>query len=124
MYEILFHFPLNQTVVGGVQDCNDFGINLNSGTFRAFVKLSKECPRDMDAKKPLVSIGQWYMIAVTNNATHMLIYQNGEYREDSTVCTGTYRNVQKCVLVQSYTFRKNVINRRIRQLRSTAVVIT
>ena len=74
-----------QTVVGGVQDCNDFGFNLNSGTFRGFLKLSKECTRDLDAGKPLISIGQWYMIAVTNNATHMVIYQNGEFRDTNTV---------------------------------------
>ena len=71
--------------MGGVQGCNDFGFNLNSGTFRGFVKQSKQCTRDLDAGKPLISIGQWYMIAVTNNATHMVIYQNGEHRENSTV---------------------------------------
>ena len=74
-----------QTVVGGVQDCNDFGFNLNSGTFRGFLKLSKECTRDLDAGKPHITIGQWYMIAVTNNATHMVIYQNGEYKDSNTV---------------------------------------
>ena len=78
-------FSFFQTVVGGVQDCNDFGFNLNSGTFRGFLKLSKECTRDLDAGKPMVSLGQWYMVAITNNATHAVIYQNGEYRDSNTV---------------------------------------
>ena len=64
--------------------CNDFGINLNSGTFRGYVRLSKECASVFDAKEP-ISIGKWYMVAVTSNGSHVLIFQNGEQMEDTTV---------------------------------------
>lgn len=71
--------------MGGASDCNDFGFNFNSGTFRGYLKLSKECTRDLDAGKPLATIGTWYMVAVTSNASHAKIYVNGQFKDINTV---------------------------------------
>ena len=79
-----------QTIAGGVSDCNDFGFNFNSGTFRGFLKLSKECTRDLDAGKPFIEIGRWYLVAITNNATHAVIYQDGQFRDSNTVSIHVY----------------------------------
>ncbi|WAR04480.1 MEG11-like protein [Mya arenaria] len=76
---------MRQTVVGGASECNDFGINFNSGTFRGYLKLSKECTRDLDTGPALAKPGTWYMIAITSNASHASIYLNGELKETNTV---------------------------------------
>ncbi|XP_060598946.1 uncharacterized protein LOC132752620 [Ruditapes philippinarum] len=76
---------MRQTIVGGASDCNDFGFNFNSGTFRGYLKLSKECTRDLNTGKSLATIGTWYMVAVTSNASHAKIYLNGQFKEMNTV---------------------------------------
>ncbi|KAL4228624.1 Multiple epidermal growth factor-like domains protein 10 [Mactra antiquata] len=76
---------MRQTVVGGASACNDFGFNFNSGTFRGYLKLSTECTRDLVAGKKQAKVGQWYMVAVTSNATHARIYLNGKFMDSNTV---------------------------------------
>ena len=71
-------------MVGGVSSCNDFGINQQYGTLRGYVRLSKECSNIFEAKEP-ISYHKWYMVAVTSNGSHILIFQNGEQMEDTTV---------------------------------------
>lgn len=73
-------------MVGGASDCNDFGFNFNSGTFRGYNKLSTECTRDLATGDTLVKPGTWYMVAITSNATHNMIYVNGEFKDINTVC--------------------------------------
>ncbi|KAL3836098.1 hypothetical protein ACJMK2_021551, partial [Sinanodonta woodiana] len=67
-----------RTIMGGVADCNDWGINLNHNSFRGYVKTDSSCTTDLDTgNMPPVRVGQWYMIALVNNGTHAMAYENG-----------------------------------------------
>ncbi|KAH3704407.1 hypothetical protein DPMN_079463, partial [Dreissena polymorpha] len=76
---------MRQTIVGGASNCNDFGFNFNSGTFRGYLKLSTECTRDLDTGPTLATIGTWYMVAITSNASHASIFVNGDLIDTNTV---------------------------------------
>ena len=47
--------------------------------------MSQQCTEDLDAGKPYIQVGKWYMVAIASNGSHAMIYQDGKLRKSNTV---------------------------------------
>ncbi|XP_055995838.1 uncharacterized protein LOC125646492 [Ostrea edulis] len=62
-----------RTVVGGVSICRDFGIYHFENFWVYYKGKSWSCTKGVDTMLP-IRVGEWYLVAVTNNGTHVTGY--------------------------------------------------
>ncbi|KAK3105994.1 hypothetical protein FSP39_010464, partial [Pinctada imbricata] len=72
-----------RTIIGGVGACKDFGI-YHFQTFWAYYKgVDDSCTRGINSGVQIV-VGEWYLVAVVGNNTHITFYVNGKAQSVSS----------------------------------------
>ncbi|XP_069120712.1 uncharacterized protein [Argopecten irradians] len=70
-----------RTIVGGVGDCNDFGL-YHFENFWAYYRgqgADSQCTRGLSSVDR-IQTGKWYLIASIKNSTHVTLYVNGKLK--------------------------------------------
>nr|XP_022345628.1 uncharacterized protein LOC111138107 [Crassostrea virginica] len=75
-----------RTIVGGVSSCGDFGIYNFENFWMYYKGKNWTCTKGVDSSLP-IQTGLWYLVAVTNNGTHVTGYANNQ---SSTVEVSPY----------------------------------
>ena len=77
----IYHFEMNctifQTIVGGVGDCLDYGIYHFENFWVYYKGTDSACTRGIDSGVR-IQTGQWYLVAIIHNGTHVTSYVNGK----------------------------------------------
>ncbi|ESO82963.1 hypothetical protein LOTGIDRAFT_169789, partial [Lottia gigantea] len=66
-----------RTIIGGVNICRDFGLYLQNGHFNAFYYPASKAGCTAPLQGASYSVGQWYLVSVSNNGTHMRLDVSG-----------------------------------------------
>ena len=76
-FKITFFCHPCQTIVGGVSSCGDFGIYNFENFWMYYKGKNWTCTKGVDSSLP-IQTGLWYLVAVTNNGTHVTGYANNQ----------------------------------------------
>ncbi|KAK6181661.1 hypothetical protein SNE40_009472 [Patella caerulea] len=102
-----------RTIVGGVKDCRDFGIYIQNGKFMAFYNSAFNTTCSQALSGGAYSIGQWYLVGVSNNGTDISVFVNGKLVNNDQVqhyrvTSSTGLRIGNSVCCSKETFKGNI----------------
>ena len=78
-----------QIILGAGWNCRDFGVTIQNGQFMAlYSPPDQNCTANLQG--PSYQEDQWYLVAVTNNGTHLALYVDRTFQAQTQVSVRSF----------------------------------